>query len=151
VPPKAEDFNAKTPSKPEGAKPPRLPFFLCAMALFQGLGKNRKLFNEEIRKAGKESFRSCFPAFLIQISAGTCPPRAETRPDHVAVMSAESPTRRLPEFPRIGKPRRCFFQALEKFTVRFSKPWKKTPQHFQALENCPPSRRVQAVRWPTRV
>jgi hypothetical protein len=30
VPPKAEDFNAKTPSKAEGAKPLRLPFFLCS-------------------------------------------------------------------------------------------------------------------------
>jgi hypothetical protein len=30
VPPKAEDFNAKPPSKAEGAKPLRLPFFLCS-------------------------------------------------------------------------------------------------------------------------
>ena len=30
VPPKAEEFNAKTPSKAEGAKPLRLPFFLCS-------------------------------------------------------------------------------------------------------------------------
>jgi len=31
----------------------------------------RRRLNEESRKAGKESFRSCFPAFLIQISAGS--------------------------------------------------------------------------------
>jgi hypothetical protein len=44
VPPKAEDFNAKTPSKAEGAKPLRLPFFLCAFALFQALEKSARNF-----------------------------------------------------------------------------------------------------------
>jgi hypothetical protein len=115
VPPKAEDFNAKTPSKAEGAKPPRLPFFLCALALSQGHGKTASFLNEEIRKAGKESFRSCFPAFLIQISAGSDLSAAGGDP--------ACPCRR-----DVGR-------VSDSASSRVSKPWKNGRKIFQSLEN----------------
>jgi len=60
-----------------------------------------------MRKSGKQEKKVSVPVFLLSSFKSppdqTCPPRAETRPAHVAVMSAESPTRRLPAFPSLLK------------------------------------------------
>jgi hypothetical protein len=73
--------------------------------------------NEEIRKAGKESFRSCFPAFLIQISAG-------------ADLSAAGGDPACPC-------RRDVSRVSDSASSRVSKPWKKAREISQGLEKTP--------------
>jgi hypothetical protein len=82
---------------------------------FQEPWKTASSLNEEIRKAGKESFRSCFPAFLIQISAGS-------------LMSAAGGDPACPCRRDVGR-------VSDSASSRVSEPWKSGSDFFQALEN----------------
>jgi len=100
-----------------------------------------------MRKAGKQEKKVSVPVFLLSSFKAppdqTCPPRAETRPAHVAVMSAESPTRRLPEFPSLGKSHGESVQCLENPPRVVSNLWKAATRRAVRAAFCVARRRAQ--------